>query len=159
MLNGSRAPGSSSAPVSGKIGRRAGSSAKAPSGEEDRGEPLARSDAQRIAEADRREEFEQLLARRLVVPGAVAPDAVEQMVDGLFALAGGEERRSQIEPRLMVLGIGRQPHLERRGLARRLSAALAKQDIAQAKALLARVPAEHANHADIVAARASSAFA
>src|SRR5689334_20104387 len=114
MLSGSRPRGSSSTPFSGKIGSVSGSSSKGKSKalpvissrEEDRGEAAPPRDGERVGRAHRFEELHQLLAPSLLVPGAVAPHQLEQLVDRRLALAGGEQRRRQIEPRLVVLRIG-----------------------------------------------------
>src|SRR5690242_17079312 len=101
MLSGRRPRGSSSTPVSGKIGMTGGSASKlrskaepltSSSRKQDRGEPPARGDGERVRGPHRLEEFQQLLARGLVVPGAVAPDDLQELLDGGFALAGGEDR-------------------------------------------------------------------
>src|SRR6185295_19718506 len=89
MCSGSWARGNSSAPASGKTGtrRRAVSTRNPPLAEQDRGQAPALRPGPRIFEADRFEELEQPLARRALVPLAVAPDAVEQLVGGGVALA------------------------------------------------------------------------
>src|SRR6185312_8758314 len=71
----------------------------------DRGEPPPRRHGERIGRAHRLEEFDELLARCLLVPFAVALDEIEEPVDRLLALARREERRCQLQPRVIVSGI------------------------------------------------------
>src|SRR5579883_2689442 len=118
MLSGNRPRGSSSTPVRGKMGSVGGSCSKLGSngprltgdvsGEENRGEAPARRDGQRIGRSHRLEELDELLAPGLLVPLAVALHQLEQLVHRLLALARGEERRGEIEPRLMIPGIALQ---------------------------------------------------
>src|SRR6478609_5552744 len=107
MLSGSLPPGSSSTPDSGKIGSVSGSCSKLgskglwpgvrslmsrperASGKQNRRQPLATVDRQRIGEAQRLEELQQLRARRCLVPVAVGLDHGEQLVDRLLLLAAG----------------------------------------------------------------------
>src|SRR5262249_2105547 len=118
MFSGKRPRGSSSTPVSGKIGMIGGSASKLRSKAEppttgsrkqDGGKPPARGDGERVSRPHRLEELQQLLARGLVVPGAVASDDLQELVDGGFALARGEERRCELVARLEILGIARDP--------------------------------------------------
>src|SRR4051812_5648759 len=124
MLRGIRPPGTSSAPVSGKIAmvrgrsakpgskpRRAGLSDEVPgseggvcseesdatldlnaSGEHQRRELAAPGQGHRIGRTHRLEELQQLLARRLFVPGLVRLEDLQQLIDRRFALIGGELR-------------------------------------------------------------------
>src|SRR6476660_2655643 len=118
MLSGSRPPGSSNTPANGKIGSVSGSCAKLGSNllrpittvtsrEQDGREALAAGDRERIGEAERLEELQQLLARRALVPGAVCLDHVEQLVDRLLLLVAGPVGHRKVEAALEVLGIGR----------------------------------------------------
>jgi len=75
-------------------------------GEEDRGETAARRQGQRVRRPHRLEELDELLARRLLVPLAIALDDVEQLVDRLLALTDGEEGGGEVEARLVILGVG-----------------------------------------------------
>src|SRR5256885_16925327 len=121
MLSGIRPRGNSSTPVSGKIGIAGGSSSKLrsngePTGvrsrKQNRGEPLAGGDGERIGRPHRLEKFEQLLARTLLVPGAVAADNLEELVDAGLALARGEERGGKLVARLEILWVALDPGLE-----------------------------------------------
>src|SRR2546430_17584646 len=102
MLSGIRPRGNSSTPVSGKIGIAGGSSSKLrsngePTGvrsrKQNRGEPLAGGDGERIGRPHRLEEFEQLLARGLLVPGAVAADNPEEARGARLRRAPREDAR------------------------------------------------------------------
>src|SRR5207237_10868643 len=105
MLSGSRPRGSSSTPVNGKIGRVSGNTALSRSlmppplsftsclGEHQRGQPPPRAQGQRVGRPHRLEEFDQLLARRLLVPFAVAPEQGQQLVARGLALAAAVQRR------------------------------------------------------------------
>src|SRR5258707_6074650 len=118
MLSGSLPRGSSSTPVSGKIGSVVGSSASPGSDrvpliaaapglrEQERRQATARRQGQRLGRPHRLEELDELLARRLLVPLAVALDDVEQLVDRLLALADGGEGGGEGEPRLVIPWIG-----------------------------------------------------
>src|SRR6266851_4453417 len=106
MLSGSLPRGSSSTPVSGKIGSVVGSSASPGSDrvpliaaapglrEQERRQATARRQGQRLGRPHRLEELDELLARRLLVPLAVALDEVEQLVDRRLALADGAAREA-----------------------------------------------------------------
>src|SRR5579863_5597518 len=104
MLSGSRPRGSSSTPTSGNIGTISGSgpawrgSLIPPwsSGEHQRREPAPRALRQGVGRAHRLEELDELLARRLLVPLAVALEEGEHLVDRGLALAAAEERRRQL---------------------------------------------------------------
>src|SRR5688572_5214238 len=122
MLSGRRPPGSSSTPDSGKIGSVSGSCSKAGSnglrpgwrsvmrpgpliaarrsGEQDGRQPLAAVDGERIGEAQRLEELQELLARRRLVPVAVELDHGKQLVDRLLLLAARPVGEREVEPRL-----------------------------------------------------------
>src|SRR4051794_18903786 len=114
MFSGSRPPGSSSAPESGKTAISAGSSArvgwKAATGrglpEQQRGQLAPPRLGGGVVKAPGLEELQQLLARRLVVPGAVAPDRLQQRVHRLVALAGRVERDGEVDPCRMVVWVG-----------------------------------------------------
>src|SRR5205085_11723106 len=79
----------------------------ADSREQDGRQPLAAGDRERIGEAQRLEELQQLLACRALVPGAVCLEHVEQLVDRLLLLAAGPIGHREVETALEVLGIGR----------------------------------------------------
>jgi len=64
------------------------------------------------------ENLDQLLARRILVPGAVAPHQFEQFLDGGLGAALAVEGDGQIETRLMVVGVGFQAPPEGLGVAR-----------------------------------------
>src|SRR5262249_15110704 len=80
--------------------------------EQDGREPLAAIDGQRVGEAQRLEELEQLLARRRLVPVAVELDHGEQLVDRLLALAARPVGEREVEADLEVLRVGRGLGLE-----------------------------------------------
>ncbi len=63
------------------------------------------------------EELDELLARGLLVPIALATNDLDEMVDGIFTLAAcvGDER--QIEARGMIVGVSGQTRFESRGIA------------------------------------------
>src|SRR6185437_8630771 len=73
--------------------------------EQDGREALAARDRERIGEAERLEELEQLLARRRLVPVAVELDHGEQLVDRLLLLLAGPVGHGEVEPRLEVLRV------------------------------------------------------
>src|SRR6516165_7951532 len=77
------------------------------SGEQDRRQPLAPVDGGLVGGAPGLEELNQLLARAVVVPFAIAPDDLEQIVDRLLAVPFAVQAEREIEPRLMVERIGR----------------------------------------------------
>src|SRR6185503_4800969 len=66
-----------------------------------------------IFEADRLQYLEQPLARRALVPVAVAADTLQELAGGALAVALRHQRAGQIEPRRMVVGIGGDPRFER----------------------------------------------
>src|SRR5467141_3616493 len=127
MLSGSRPRGSSSTPASGKIGRTKGSAVppsrslipaplRKTSGQENiwsgkhlGGEPSPASQGQRIGRPHRLEEFDELLACRLLVPLAVALEQTQEFIDRRLAIAAAEECGGELETRLVIIGIGRQP--------------------------------------------------
>ena len=59
-----------------------------------------------------------MLARTVVVPFAVAPDQVQQLLDRAVAVAFGVERQRKIEAGLVIVGIGRELLVQRRRVAR-----------------------------------------
>src|SRR4051812_3715766 len=95
MCSGNWLRGNSKAPASGKIGtRRSAASIRlcpSPSAEQDRGEAPPLRGGPGIFEADGFEQLQQPLARRALVPFAVAPDAVEQLVGGGVPVAARRE--------------------------------------------------------------------
>src|SRR5712692_6191301 len=129
MLSGRRPRGSSSTPVSGKIGSTSGRTTgsrvlgrslmppASPSPQSSpqpslKSSPLGSRKHQRrqappgaqgqgIGQAHDLEEFDQLPARRLFVPLAVALEQRQQLVNRRFALAGAEQRGGQLEARLV----------------------------------------------------------
>ena len=52
------------------------------------------------------EELNQLLSGRIVVPGAVLPHDLKQMIHGFAPLASRVKREGELEPGLPILGIG-----------------------------------------------------
>src|SRR5882762_9635539 len=70
--------------------------------EQNRRQPLSSLDGRLIGAAPSLEELQQLLARAIVVPFAVALDDLEQLLGRLAALALRVERGRQIESRLMI---------------------------------------------------------
>ena len=52
------------------------------------------------------EDFDQLLAPGFVVPGFVAADQLQQLVDRALGIAPREQGQGKIEPRLIVFRIG-----------------------------------------------------
>src|SRR5438132_6639838 len=117
MLSGSRPRGSSSTPVSGKIGRIKGSAVPpsrslipgSPSGKHLGGEPPPATQGQRIGRPHRLEEFDELLARRLLVPLAVALEEAQKLIDRRLAVAAAEEGGGELEARFVIVGVCRQP--------------------------------------------------
>src|SRR5439155_16737352 len=99
MLSGRRPRGSSSTPVSGKIGRIEGSVVPpsrslipgSPLGKHLGREPTPAAQGQRIGRPHRLEEFDELLARRLLVPFAVALEEAQELIDRRLAIAAAEE--------------------------------------------------------------------
>src|SRR6516164_726901 len=119
MFNGNRPRASSRTPANGKIGRIEGSSRPPvrslialPSGEHQGGEAPSGTQSQRIGRPHCLEKFEELLARRLLVPLAVALEEGQEFVDRHLALAAAEETGGEFEPRLVVVGVGRQTGAE-----------------------------------------------
>src|SRR5436305_14833618 len=118
MCKGSWARGKSRAPASGKTGtRNSVPTTGARLAEQDRGEAAALRPGPGIFEADRFEQLEQPLARGALVPLAVARDAVEQLVGGGVAVAARGQYAGELVARLEIVGIGRDPRLERRRIA------------------------------------------
>src|SRR3954467_5622815 len=109
MLSGRRPRGSSNTPGSGKIGMVSGSAAASlitpASGEHQRRQPPPRRQGQRIGRPHSLEEFDQLLARRLLVPVAIALEQGQELVDGRLALAGAEQGGRQLKARLVVVRV------------------------------------------------------
>src|SRR5690606_16994880 len=127
-LSGRCEKGSSRAPESGKIGTDLGRSAgeagrlsmmrsstgsalpwrAAPcrSGKQGRRQQASALDGSGILDAPGVEEFQQLLARAISVPVAVALEDGDQRLGRLDALAFGIERQRQVVAGLVVVGIG-----------------------------------------------------
>src|SRR3984893_14044709 len=78
-----------------------------PSRKEQRGEFTPGADRRRIDRPPGVEKLQQLLARAIVVPGPVAFDDFNELGGRLLAPVLGIEQDGEIEPRLMVAGIGR----------------------------------------------------
>src|SRR5215469_11766457 len=119
MFNGKRPRASSRTPANGKIGRTEGSSRPPvsslialPSGEHQGGEAPSGTQSQRIGRPHCLEKFDELLARRLLVPLAVALEQGQEFVDRHLALTAAEETGGELEPRLMIIGVGRQTGTE-----------------------------------------------
>src|SRR5256885_7023815 len=70
--------------------------------EQNRRQPLSSLDGRFVRAAPRLEELHQLLARAVIVPLAVAPDNLQQLVGRLRALPQRVERGCQVKSRLMV---------------------------------------------------------
>src|SRR5687768_739332 len=140
MLRGSWPLGSRRAPESGKIGISAGRSfavsyRRLPAitatqavpvrsvhspinlGEKQRRQALPSLHRSRVLGAPGLEELDELLARRGVVPGPVAPDDLQELVGCAGAVAGSIERQRQIEAGLIVTRIGLDAFGEIAGLA------------------------------------------
>ena len=81
-------------------------------------QPPALGARPRVLQPLRFEQLEEALARRAVVPFAVAADDLEQRVGRRVALAGGHLRGGKLEPRLMIVGVRGEPRLERAGVGR-----------------------------------------
>src|SRR5215217_3363912 len=113
MFSGSCPPGSSSAPSSGNTGIACGRSAalRYPVGigwllaEEDRRQAPASLLGDIGHLTGGLEHGQQLLARRLVVPGAIALDDGQQVVRGAFEVALTGQGSGEIEAGLMVVGV------------------------------------------------------
>src|SRR5437016_1377289 len=104
MLSGRRPRGSSKTPVKGKIGRTSGSTngsrvlgrslmpcasfSPRSSRKHQRRQPPPGAQGQRVGRAHHLEELDELFARRLLVPFAVALEQRQQFVDRRFALTG-----------------------------------------------------------------------
>src|SRR5207302_2333138 len=141
MLSGSRPRGNSSTPVNGKIGRMSGSaiSFRGPgwslmarssppprSREHQRRQPAPRAQGQRVGRTHDLEELDELTPRRLFVPVAVALEEGQQLVDRWFALAAAEERRRQLEPRLVIVRVRFEPGAQLADRTHRLLRVLGK---------------------------------
>ena len=59
------------------------------------------------------EELEETFARGAVVPFAVAADDLQEGIGGAIAVSARDSCRSKLEPRLVIVGIGRQPLFKR----------------------------------------------
>src|SRR3954468_5667429 len=120
MFSGRRPPRRSSAPDSGKTAISIGNSSKVgwkaatvrglP--EQQRGELAPPRQRRRVVEAPGLEELQQLPARRLLVPGLVAPDRLDQRGDRPGPVARGVERDGKVDPRRMVVRVGGEARLE-----------------------------------------------
>src|SRR5512133_3563209 len=115
MLSGNLPRGSSSTPVSGKIGRMAASPAPPlrslitpASGKHHGGQPSSTAQGQRIGRSHDFEELDELFARRLLVPFAIAFEQRQQLVDGGLSLAASEQRRRELEAGLVIVSVFRQ---------------------------------------------------
>ena len=98
MCSGSWLRGKSRAPASGKIGTRRSALGHQPNRIAESRRRWA--PAQGSSRPDRLEDLEQPLARRALVPFAVAGDAFEQLVGGAVAVALRHQRAGQVDPRL-----------------------------------------------------------
>ena len=78
----------------------------AASSEQDRGQPPTAFDRRFVSRSPRLEQLHQLLARAVVVPFAVAPDDLEEMLERLPAPPLGIERNRQVKTSLVVERIG-----------------------------------------------------
>src|SRR6478609_6498532 len=85
----------------GWAGARAGASR-----EQERRELAPAADRVGVHHAPSLEELQQLLARPVLVPVLVALAQLDQVVDGLAALAPCREAEREVEPRLMRIRIG-----------------------------------------------------
>src|SRR5262252_2646087 len=74
--------------------------------EQDRREASSASDGRLVGRTPGVEQLDQLLAGAVVVPFAVAPDDLQQVIERLLALALGVQRDRQVEARLVVARIG-----------------------------------------------------
>src|SRR5690349_4195440 len=115
MLSGNSACGRSSAPGSGNTFSRGGRSAgdryllrkpMSQSREQNRGQFAAAQEGEFVLGAPGLEELDELLARRLFVPVALAPDDMEQVIEGLLLFAVCIERDGEIEAGLVIFAIG-----------------------------------------------------
>src|SRR2546425_10095541 len=77
-----------------------------PSRKQNGGEPLAPVDGRLVGRPPRLEELYELLARAVVVPFAIAPDDLEEMVARFGAAPLAVQGDREIEPRLMIERIG-----------------------------------------------------
>src|SRR5215216_1368564 len=89
------------------------------SGEQHRRQPPPPEHRHVVGRPPGLEELDELLARCLVVPGALAPDDVDQRIDRLLAAAAGVERQREVEAGLMVERVRLKPALELAGVAER----------------------------------------
>src|SRR6516165_6838608 len=116
MLSGSRPRGSSSTPVSGKIGTIEGSAVLPtrslipvpPSGKHLGGKPPSAAQRQRIGRPHRLEEFDELLACGLLVPLPITLEQRQQLVDRGFPFTAAEESRGELEACFVIVGVRRQ---------------------------------------------------
>src|SRR5678816_1986716 len=76
------------------------------SGEEQRREALPAGDRRRVLDAPRLEELHELLARRLLVPAAIAPDDLQQLVGRAGTVALTVQHHGEIEAGLVVVRVG-----------------------------------------------------
>src|SRR6185369_17601849 len=101
MLSGSLPRGNSRTPLSGKIGRIAGSAAvplgcsligSSLSGKHHRRKSPAAAEGQWIGRTHDLEKLDQLLARRLLVPLAIPLEEGQQLVNRGFSVAAAKQR-------------------------------------------------------------------
>src|SRR5688572_27463689 len=117
MCSGSWVRGKSSAPASGNMGtRKAVEAGTGCSGEEERGEPAALCRRPGILQADHLEQLQQPLARRRIVPFAVARHDLEQLVGGAVTVAARHQYAGKLEAGLVIVGIGGDSRVERTGV-------------------------------------------
>src|SRR5271166_673476 len=84
--------------------------------EPNRRQLAARCDRRLVHQTPGFKQLQQLFACRLVVPFAVPPDDLEQLVRRAFAIALRRQRDREVEARLVIVGVGRDRLLERREL-------------------------------------------
>src|SRR5947209_16832548 len=73
-----------------------------PSREQNRRQPLAAVDGRLVRRPPSLEELHELLARAVILPLAIAPDDLDEVVDRLRPAALAVQRHREVEPRLMV---------------------------------------------------------
>src|SRR5829696_1051130 len=89
------------------------------SGEQERGEPPPPCQRHLVHRAPGLEELNELLARAVLVPIAVAPDDFKEVVDSFSAPPAGVQPNGEIEAGLMIHGIALDLALQVREVAKR----------------------------------------
>src|SRR6201986_4465821 len=75
-------------------------------GEKNRREPLAPFDRRLVIRSPRVKKLDKLFAGAVVIPFAIAPGNLNQMIKRLLAASAGIERKGKIKSRLVIKRVG-----------------------------------------------------